>query len=119
MVALYLDADYDPLVARRQRSRGFDVVSAHEVGMSDANDAEHLDYAAHRGRVLLTFNTKDFASLHTQWVADGRPHAGIVVSRQYRRREIGELLRLVENLLLLATDEDLANRLLYLTEFEV
>jgi hypothetical protein len=119
MVALYLDADYDPIVARRQRARGFDVVSAHEVGMSDADDAEHLVYAADRGRALLTFNIKDFAPLHAQWMADGRPHSGIVVSRQYRRREVGELLRLVENLLQLATDEDLANRLVYLSEFDV
>ena len=41
------------------------------------------------------------------------------MSRQYKRAEIGELLRLLENVLQLATDDDLKNRLCYLSEFDV
>ncbi len=118
-VRLYLDEDIDLLIARHLRARGYDVVSALEVGMIAVDDAEHLAHAAREGRALLTFNVRHFRALYDWWWDEGRPHAGIIVSRQYRRREIGELLRLVEHVLQLATDKDLTNRLRYLSEFDV
>jgi len=119
VVALYLDEDEDPLVARRHRASGYDIVSAHDAGMLGASDEEQLAYAARERRALVTFNIKDFAPLHARWLRDGRWNAGIIVSRQYKRAEIGELLRLLENVLQLATDDDLKNRLCYLSEFDV
>lgn len=119
MVALYLDADVDPLAARELRERGHNVLSAYDAGLSRASDLEHLEYAAHEGRALVTFNIKHFAPLYTAWWDEGRAHAGILVSPEYKRSEIGELLRLLENVCLFATDDDLANRLRYLSEFDV
>ena len=87
--------------------------------MAGASDAEQLRYAAREGRALLTFNIRDFARLHEQWIREGQSHSGVLISRQYKRAAIGELLRLVENTLSLATEDDLANRLRYLSEFDV
>jgi hypothetical protein len=119
VVKLYLDTDVDPLVARQLQARGHDVVSAYEVGMAAAADPAHLAYATRKRRALLTFNIGHFATLYEQWWHEGRTHWGVLVSRQYQRAEIGDLLWLVENVLTLATEEDLANRLRYLSEFDV
>jgi predicted nuclease of predicted toxin-antitoxin system len=119
VLRLYLDADIDPLVARQLQTRGYDIVGAHDAGMARASDLEHLVYATHEGRALLTFNIDHFSELYDQWWHEQRTHFGIILSRQYQRAEIGELLRLVKNVLQLATQDDLANRLRFLGEFDV
>ncbi len=87
--------------------------------MEGASDSEQLSFATSAGRTLITFNIKDFAPLHWELMGESRQHAGIVVSRQYQRREIGELVRLLESLLHWVTDNDLANRMRFLGEFDV
>jgi predicted nuclease of predicted toxin-antitoxin system len=119
VVALYLDEDQDPLVARQCRTRGYDVLSTNDAGMLGATDEEQLDYAAREGRALVTFNIKDFSLLHARWMEDGRSHAGIIVTRQNKRSEIGGLLRLIDNVLQLATEDDLRNSLHFLSDFDV
>jgi hypothetical protein len=120
VICLCLDEGIDPAAAAALR-RGHDVVSAHDVGMAGTAvaDGGHLAYAVRERRVLLTFNIKDYAPRCDAWWQQGRAHPGIVVSRQYPRAQIGEFIRLVESLLKLATEEELANRLRFLSEFDV
>jgi hypothetical protein len=66
----------------------------------------------------LTFNTRDFAVLHDQWLTAARPHAGIVVSRQLGSREYGSLLQRMLRLLNELTAEDMANNLVHLERFK-
>ena len=87
--------------------------------MRTASDGAQLIYAASQSRTILTFNTKDFVPLHEQWITSGQTHAGIIVSRRTNRSQIGVLIRLVENVLLLATVDDLVSNLRYLSEFDV
>jgi hypothetical protein len=85
---LYLDEDIVPELARILRSRGFDVVSVHEIGALGLPDEEQLRRAAD-ARILLIFNYHDFLPIFSEWLAAGRNHAGIVVSyRQYRRNQL-------------------------------
>jgi predicted nuclease of predicted toxin-antitoxin system len=119
VLRLHLDADVDPQAALHLRDRGYDVVAAREVGLRTATDPEQLAYAARVGRVLVTHNVRDFAPLYDQWWHEQRSHPGVLVSRHYKRSEIGALVRLLERVLQLATEEDLANRLRYLSEFDV
>ncbi len=65
-------------------SRKIDVVTAHTESMINRTDDEHLEHAANLGRVLYSYNVRDFFDLHTGWIAAGRSHAGIVVTRQKR-----------------------------------
>jgi hypothetical protein len=116
---LFTDEDVDPLVARQLRARGYDIVSAYEQGTAAASDDAQLAYAAREDRTLLTCNVQHFVQLHVRWIRAGRDHAGIVVSRHYRRADVGEFLRLVENLLQLATESDRHNQLRYLSEFDL
>ena len=117
-VRLYLDEHVDGLAGPRLAAAGGDVIGTHAAGMAGALDPDQLEYAANQGRVLVTFNARDFAPL-AEWWHSGRSHAGILISRAYKRDEVGELLRLLENVLLLATDEDFANRVRHLKEFDV
>lgn len=117
MLRLYLDADVDPLAGRLLRERGYDVSMAGEVGLSGATDLEQLAYAAQMGRVLVTHNIRDFVPLYEQWWREQRRHPGILVSRQYRRAEVGTLVWVLARVLDVATDDDLTNRLRYLGEF--
>jgi hypothetical protein len=72
--------------------RGVDVTNAIDEGLAGQSDSAHLDYAASQGRVLFTFNVGDFLRLHTEWLSDGRNHAGLVLAPQ-QRYSIGEQLR--------------------------
>ena len=69
---LYLDEDVDPHLATALRNRGFDVVSALEIGLCGKTDREQLEYSASENRTLVTFNIRDFAKLHRQWQLKGK-----------------------------------------------
>jgi hypothetical protein len=61
-------------------SRGLDVVSAHEVpGNTRLDDRSQLLYAAGAGRVIVTCDIQDFVELTSDFIADNREHAGIVL----------------------------------------
>lgn len=117
-IRLYLDEDVLPELARILRARGFDVVSAPERGTGGWSDPEQLAFAATENRAILTFNFVDFQRLGDEWFADQRPHAGIIVSyRQYSRRQIGDLARVVIAFLNQVSAEELASTVRVLDEF--
>ncbi len=91
-VRLYVDADITPKLARALRSRGYDAISAHEVGNAEVSDAEHTTFAASQGRTLLTCNAQDFTPLFEDYWFAGRDHSGVIVSEQL---ELSEMLRRV------------------------
>ncbi len=51
-IKLYLDEDVSHTVAEVLRSKGYDVVSAHEVGMRGTSDDEQVYYAIKNERTL-------------------------------------------------------------------
>lgn len=75
----YLDADLSPKIAELLRRKGFDTVSAWEVGNAELSDREQLAYAAGEGRCLVTKNARDFLGLSREAIGREIPHAGIVV----------------------------------------
>jgi hypothetical protein len=56
------------------------VITALDAGMIEREDAEHLDYATGQGRVLCSFNVGDFYRLHSDYLAQSKPHAGIILT---------------------------------------
>lgn len=76
---LYLDADLSPKIAAIARGLGLDTISAHDVGMADAADADQLARAAAERRVLVTRNRDDFVTLTLEAYHDGAPHGGILI----------------------------------------
>jgi hypothetical protein len=59
------DATQHALVASL-RARRVDVVTALDCGMVGKSDEGHLSHASSEGRVLYSFNIKDYSLLHEQ-----------------------------------------------------
>ena len=69
MARIYLDEDISRDTKRILDRQGHDVIHALDVGHISVPDPEHLKYAAETGRVLVTFNRRDFREAHQIWVA--------------------------------------------------
>src|SRR2546425_9851675 len=88
-------------LARALRARGLDILTAHEAGMVERADADHLAFATRMGRVLCTFNVGDFWTLHSHCLTSGRSHAGMILMPQQRyglREQARRLLPLAATL---------------------
>ncbi len=87
MLAIYCDEDsMNAAVIAALRTRGFDMLSAHDAGTQRFSDSAQLEFAAAEGGALYTANRKDFARLHVQWLTGGREHAGIICNTDQRAR---------------------------------
>jgi uncharacterized protein with PIN domain len=115
---LYLDEDVLPDLARLLRIAGVDAISTHESDALGLSDEEQLARATSQGRALLSFNFRHFVPISREWSTAGRRHSGILVSyRQYPRRELGELRRVVIRLLDSVAAEELENSTYVLDQF--
>jgi len=114
LIRFLTDEDVYGAVAVQLRANGFDAISTPDVERRGASDASQLSWAAQENRVLVTFNVSDFAQLHYQWLEDDRHHAGMIVSRQ---RPIGEVVRGLLHLAKSLDDEDMQDRLEYLSNW--
>lgn len=97
---LYFDEDAsEHAVIHNLRVRNVDVTSAIEEGRGGFSDAEQLAYATEQNRVLCTCNIRDFLPLHTDYLAQGKSHPGIILIHQQLfsiNQQVLRLLRLVE-----------------------
>ena len=117
-VRLYFDRHIMTRLAVDLRGRGYDVLTTEEAGNDTASDEEQLAFATAEHRAILTFNIRDFAPLHEAWQAAGRPHAGIIVSRQLGSREYGLLLQRMLRLLNHFTAEEMDSNFVHLEQFK-
>ena len=69
---LLVDDGHDVLTAARDAGRANQRI----------NDEDQLQYATDHGRVLVTFNARDFVPIAASWAGQGRPYTGIVVCEQ-------------------------------------
>ncbi len=113
-IRLYIDED---AMARAfvsgLRARNVDLKTVFEEGMLGQSDEAQLEYATQQGRVIYTFNVGHFCQLHTEFIAQGKNHAGIIVV--YRQRySIGEQIRRVINLIQIISAEEMKNNIQFL-----
>jgi predicted nuclease of predicted toxin-antitoxin system len=79
-VKFYLDEDISPRVAEISRGRcQLDVVSSHDVGTREWDDAAQLRFAAEDGRCLVTRNRDDFIAETLAAYEAQSPHAGVLI----------------------------------------
>ena len=101
-------------LARALRNRGVDMETALDAGMIEREDAEHLDYATQQGRVLCTFNVGDFYQLHTDYLTEGKSHAGIILMRQ-QRHSVGQQIRALLKLMATKSAEEMIDWIEFLS----
>ncbi len=75
---LYADECFPLPVVDELRRLGHDAITAQDDGLSAAHDPVILARAHALGRVVLTFNRRDYERLDRH----GAPHSGIVTARQ-------------------------------------
>ena len=75
---LFLDAHVSGRrVARAERQSGQDVRAAdEEAELEGLDDVDLLTLATSEGRILVTFDVKDFVPMLREWAEGGRRHAG-------------------------------------------
>lgn len=115
MFKLYIDEDsMDRDLVRALRARGVDVVTAIDADMMGRSDKDHLLFATGQERVLYSFNRGDFFRIHTQLIADGAGHAGIVLARQ-QHYSVGEQMRRLLKLMALRSAADMRGHVEFLS----
>jgi hypothetical protein len=90
MLSGYADEHVKSAIVAGLRQRGMDMVTAQERGQRQTDDEILLATAGTEGRLLLS-NDTDFLRIHSDWMAAGRNHAGIVYWPQ--ERPVGEVVR--------------------------
>jgi len=87
----YTDTHIDKQVAIQLRQRGVEVVRCEEVGMAEADDDTHLEYAAHNQMALITKDA-GFRSRHFRWLNEGKDHHGIFFCADRHIAAIGKIV---------------------------
>lgn len=97
---LFLDAHVSARrIATALRER-HDVRAADEQRELDGSEDERLlALATEQGRIMVTFNVKDFARITTEWAAAGKSHAGCLLIVGIDHSEFGLILRVIEHAL--------------------
>jgi predicted nuclease of predicted toxin-antitoxin system len=112
-----VDADLTPRIVVALRQRNYECRSALEDNMGEATDEQILARATELDMVLLTNNDRHFSYLAQQWAGEGRQHAGILISEQYRNQQIGKFLRRLLRFLDMVTAPEMRGIVRYLSEF--
>ena len=120
-IKFYTDTHIAKAVAVQLRNRGVDVVRCEEVGLAEADDLEHLEYATQQGRVMVT-QDDDFAKYHVQWQQENKVHAGIMLVPKHLRGQAQISYTLTELLVYYeiiaggagTVEADIVNQLIYL-----
>ncbi len=113
-IRFLMDEDVYGAVSSALRRAGIDALSTTEAGRGGESDQSQLDWASNENRALLTFNVGHFAALHAVRIAEGRHHAGIIVSAQ---RPIGEVIRRLVHLASALDAESMRDRLEFLGDW--
>lgn len=86
-----------PRLAAALRNEGHDVRAADEERELDAwPDERLLGLAAEEGRILVTFDVKDFSGIVRRWAEAGRTHSGCAIVVGIDHCEFGTILRVID-----------------------
>jgi predicted nuclease of predicted toxin-antitoxin system len=112
-VRLLLDHHISRRVAEALRARGYDVITAEDIGAQEADDRPLWELAIDLGRVVVTYNVSDFAPIYQQLWNEARSHPGLILvhPRTIAQGDIGSQVRALERCL---NGPDLVDRMEYL-----
>ncbi len=114
MLRLYLDEDsMSRALSAALRNLGVDVITALEAGTISAPDLAQLEFATSQQRVLYSYNVGDFYRLHSEFLGQGKSHAGIVLCQQ-TQFSIGEQARRMALVAAVVSPDDMCDRVEFL-----
>ncbi len=93
--------------------RGYDVTTVRDAERKAASDLDQLRFASFQRRVLFTFNVADFVKLHAEFVATGRHHSGILLSKQL---PVGIVVKRLLKLLSRLHVDEIENNIIWLND---
>ena len=114
MIKVYFDEDVPDGVAVGLRLRGYDVQTAREAGRKGLSDREQVDYAVSQQRVIFSHNVADFMRFHRECLQTGDHHQGMILAKQ---RPVGEIVRALLRVLSGLKEEDVKNRVMWLSDW--
>jgi hypothetical protein len=91
-VPLFIDECVHFKLAAALRSVGWDAVHVAEVQRKRESDESQLAFATSEGRAVLTYNSRDYSPMHYRWQGQGKEHAGLILSPDYKQ-DVGSLFR--------------------------
>lgn len=116
-VRLYIDEDaMSHSVIAGLRARDIDVTSVIEEGRQGLEDVDQLEFAIVQERVIYTCNARDFYRLHTEYLQQGKMHAGIIIITQ-QRYGIGEQIRRLLKLISTKSAEEMEGQAEFLSDW--
>lgn len=75
------------------RGDGYDVCALDEHRVLDGlDDNKVLEVAAREGRIVVTFNVRDFVPLLQDWASSGTSHNGCILLKGIRQNEFGVII---------------------------
>lgn len=107
-LSYYMDQHVDERITTGLRSRGIDVLTAHEDNNSAAPDEFLLTRATELGRVIFS-QDKDFLRIGNQWQQNGQLFVGIIYAHQLHIT-IGQAVRDLEFMSQVLEPEDMLNK---------
>jgi hypothetical protein len=114
-IRLYLDEDaMSHSLITGLRARGIDVMTTLETRRTGLEDVVQLEFATMQQRVLCTSNTRDFHQLHTEYLRQGKIHAGIIFIPQ-QRYSVGEQIRKLLKLIATKSAEEMQGQVEFLS----
>lgn len=91
MIKYYLDTHIAKAVAIQLRNLGIFVIRCEEVGLAEADDIEHLEYAHAQQLVLVTHDRGFWKHQATLW-QNGLQHSGIVLIDRIFQGDVGRIV---------------------------
>ncbi len=86
-----------PVVGRRLREAGHDVLAVDQVAeLEGVDDETLLDLASEQGRILITFDATDFPRIVRDWAHEGRHHPGCIILLGLDHSQFGLILALLQ-----------------------
>lgn len=117
-ISLYFDENaMDDRLIRPLRVQGVDVTTVREANLLRASDEQQLLYATEKGRVIYSYNVKDFMALHSKFLQQGTSHAGIILAHE-RRLSMGEQIRALLRLIDARSAEEMQEQVVFLSAWK-
>jgi hypothetical protein len=111
-LAFYMDHHVPKAITNGLRSRGVDVITAHEDGADQLDDSKLLDRAGELKRVLFT-QDDDLLGEAAKRMKEGISFSGVIYAHQLRVA-IGVCVRDLETIAMAGEAEDMINQIQFL-----